>query len=212
MKKPEWFGKYPVMPIINQVSPDESLMIAEALLVGGVRIMEITLRSDEAQESLIAVRKEFPEIVLGAGSVVNPEQLEWIRGEGLDFAVAPGWSDECWQKANILNLPFIPGILTPTELIKAIDEGCLNPKIFPVEPVGGMSYLKSLLAPFRAVGLQCLPTGRILEEQVSEYLNDPQVAMVGGSWLTPPELIKAKDISTITKLAKSSLLFANEKR
>lgn len=184
-------------------------MIAEALLVGGVEIMEITLRSDKAKESLVAVRKNFPEIVLGAGSVLNPEQLEWIRGEGLDFAVAPCWSDECWQKANTLNLTFIPGILTPSELIKAIDAGCLNPKIFPVEPVGGISYVKSLLAPFRAIGLQCLPTGGILKEQVPEYLNDPQVAMVGGSWLTPTELIKAKDISAITKLAKCSLLFAN---
>ena len=133
------------MPIINQVLPEDSLLVAEALLVGGVEIMEITLRSDKAKESLVAVRKKFPEIVLGAGSVVNPEQLEWIQGEGLDFAVAPGWSDECWQKANTLNLTFIPGILTPSELIKAIDAGCLNPKIFPVEPVGGISYVKSLL-------------------------------------------------------------------
>lgn len=197
------------MPIINQVLPDDSLLVAEALLVGGVEIMEITLRSDKAKESLVTVRKKFPEIVLGAGSVVNPEQLEWIQGEGLDFAVAPGWSDECWQKANTLNLPFIPGILTPSELIKAIDSGCLNPKIFPVEPIGGISYVKSLLAPFRAIGLQCMPTGGIVKEKVSEYLTDPQIAMVGGSWLTPPELIKAKDIPAITKLAKSSLLFAN---
>lgn len=197
------------MPIINQVLPDDSLLVAEALLVGGVEIMEITLRSDKAKESLVAVRKKFPEIVLGAGSVVNPEQLEWIQGEGLDFAVAPGWSDECWQKANTLNLPFIPGILTPSELIKAIDSGCLNPKIFPVEPIGGISYVKSLLAPFRAIGLQCMPTGGIVKEKVSEYLTDPQIAMVGGSWLTPPELIKTKDIPAITKLAKSSLLFAN---
>ena len=197
------------MPIINQVLPDDSLLVAEALLMGGVEIMEITLRSDKAKESLVAVRKKFPEIVLGAGSVVNPEQLEWIQGEGLDFAVAPGWSDECWQKANTLNLPFIPGILTPSELIKAIDSGCLNPKIFPVEPIGGISYVNSLLAPFRAIGLQCMPTGGIVKEKVSEYLTDPQIAMVGGSWLTPPELIKAKDIPAITKLAKSSLLFAN---
>ena len=197
------------MPIINQVLPYDSLLVAEALLVGGVEIMEITLRSDKAKESLVAVRKKFPEIVLGAGSVVNPEQLEWIQGEGLDFAVAPGWSDECWQKANTLNLPFIPGILTPSELIKAIDSGCLNPKIFPVEPIGGISYVKSLLAPFRAIGLQCMPTGGIVKEKVSEYLTDPQIAMVGGSWLTPPELIKTKDIPAITKLAKSSLLFAN---
>ena len=197
------------MPIINQVLPDDSLLVAEALLIGGVEIMEITLRSDKAKESLVAVRKKFPKIVLGAGSVVNPEQLEWIQGEGLDFAVAPGWSDECWQKANTLNLPFIPGILTPSELIKAIDSGCLNPKIFPVEPIGGISYVKSLLAPFRAIGLQCMPTGGIVKEKVSEYLTDPQIAMVGGSWLTPPELIKAKDIPAITKLAKSSLLFAN---
>ena len=102
MKPPEWLGKYPVLPIINQVTPDEALLIADALTVGGVKIMEITLRTDKAKDALLAVRKHFPKLILGAGSVMNQEQMNWIKGEGFNFAVSPGWSDLCWQKATSL--------------------------------------------------------------------------------------------------------------
>ena len=199
------------MPIINQVLPEDSLLVAEALLVGGVEIMEITLRSDKAKESLVAVRKKFPEIVLGAGSVTSPEQMNWIKGEGLNFAVSPGWSDSCWQKATSLELPFFPGILTSTELMHALNSGCLNPKIFPIAPVGGVQYLKSLLAPFQKYSIKCLPTGGIGRNMVSNYLCDPQVGMVGGSWITPKDLVSKKDFAGITELAKSSLFLANNK-
>ena len=209
MKPPEWLGKYPVLPIINQATPDEALLIAGALMQGGVKIMEITLRSDLAKDSLIAVRREFPELIIGAGSVMNPEQIEWVKEEGLDFSVSPGWSDVCWQKANSLNLPLFPGIMTPTELMHAINSGCMNPKIFPIAPLGGIEFLQALLAPFRKTDLQCLPTGGIKQNQVSEYLSDPQVSMVGGSWIAPRKLVKQKYIAGITELAKSSLLLAN---
>ena len=209
MKPPDWLGKYPVLPIINQVKPDEALLIAEALTIGGLKIMEITLRTDEAKDALLAVRKHFPKLILGAGSVLNPEQINWIKGEGLNFAVSPGWSDSCWQKATSMNLPFFPGILTPTELMHAIDSGCLNPKIFPIVPAGGAQYLKSLLAPFRKCSIKCLPTGGIKPNMVPNYLNDPDVSMVGGSWITPEDLVSKKDFVGITELAKSSLLLAN---
>ena len=211
MKPPNWLGKYPVLPIINQVTPDEALLIAEALSVGGVKIMEITLRTDKAKDSLLAVRKHFPELVLGAGSVMNPEQMNWIKGEGFNFAVSPGWSDLCWQKATSLELPFFPGILTPTELMHALNSGCLNPKIFPIAPVGGVQYLKSLLAPFRKYSIKCLPTGGIGRNMVPNYLSDPHVSMVGGSWITSEDLVSKKDFAGITELAKSSLFLANNK-
>lgn len=209
MKLPEWLGKYPVLPIINKAMPDEALFIAEALMAGGVEIMEITLRTDEAKNSLRSVRKHFPELILGAGSVINTKQLDWVQGEGLDFAVAPGWSDQCWQKATNLNLPFFPGVLSPSELMHAINAGCRSPKVFPIGPMGGIEYLQALMAPFRRAELTCIPTGGIQQNQVSDYLFDPQVSMVGGSWLTPKDLINQKNFAGITKLAKSSLLLAN---
>ena len=209
MKPPEWLGKYPVLPIINQAMPDEVLSIAEALIEGGVEIMEITLRTDKAKDCLVAVRKEFPKLILGAGSVINPEQVNWIKEKELDFAVSPGWSDVCWQKAEDLNLPFFPGVLTPSELMHAVNSGCLNPKIFPIDPVGGIKYLQAMLAPFRSTNLTCIPTGGIQLHQVSDYLNDPQVSIVGGSWITPKELVAKKDFARITELAKTSLLLAN---
>ena len=96
-----------MLPIINQVTPDEALLIAEALTVGGVKIMEITLRTDKAKDSLLAVRKHFPELVLGAGSVMNQEQMNWIKGEGLNFAVSPGWSDFVLAKSNFTGIAFL---------------------------------------------------------------------------------------------------------
>ena len=209
MKPPEWLGKYPVLPIINRAKPDEALLIAEALIKGGLEIMEITLRTEEAMGSLCAVRKEFPKLILGAGSVITPYQLDWIKGEGLDFAVSPGWSDLCWKKASSFNLPFFPGVLTPTELMHAINEGCLHPKVFPIGPMGGIDYFRALLAPFREQKIQCVPTGGIKQHQVFDYVRNPHVSMVGGSWITPKEMVNQKDFEGITELAKSSLLLAN---
>lgn len=212
MEPPNWLGNYPVLPIINHTTPYQALHIAEALLQGGVEIMEITLRTEAAKDSLLAIRKEFPNLLLGVGSVMTVEQIQWIHDEGMQFAVSPGWSDKCWQKAVSLNLSFFPGILTPSELMHAIDAGCLCPKIFPIGPAGGVKYLSTLLAPFRKIKLQCIPTGGIAQKMVSEFLLDPQVTMVGGSWLTPKGIIEKKDFSGITELAKSSLMFANNRR
>jgi len=202
-------GAFPVLPIISGVSSNDALFVAEALIEGGVEIMEITLRSAESQESLSILRKEFPDLTLGAGSIIHVEQLNWAAGEGLDFAVSPAWNDLIWERSEKISIPLIPGILTPSELLHAINAGCLHPKIFPIEPAGGLPYLQSLLAPFQHTSIQCLPTGGIKKEQVQKYLNFNQVLTVGGSWITPPEMISAKNSKGITELAKSSIMIAN---
>jgi len=206
---PEHLEKFPVLPILNHASPDEALVVAEALLTGGVKIMEITLRTDLATDALIQVRREFPKLFLGVGSITSEEQLDWAVNEGINFGVSPAWSDSLWERSLEIKLPFIPGILTPTELLKASYAGCYHLKIFPIEPVGGISYLNSLIAPFRGSKIKYLPTGGISKDVVSQYLRVPEVMTVGGSWLTPKKLVLKKDRSAITKLAKSSLLLAN---
>ena len=212
MHHPLWLQKYPVLPIINQATPDEALSIAEALLEGGIDVMEVTLRTAQAKEALQVVRKKFPEITLGVGSILSTEQVNWAAAEGMNFGVSPVWNEDLWALSLDLEISFFPGVLTPSELSRAIDAGCLHPKIFPIEPTGGVAYLKALLAPFGNTNLYCLPTGGIGKEKVLEYLKIPQVSTVGGSWITPQSLISSKDTKGMTELAKSSLLLANTSR
>ena len=212
MHHPLWLQKYPVLPIINQATPDQALSIAEALLEGGIDVMEVTLRTTQAKETLQVVRKKFPEITLGVGSILSKEQLNWAAAEGMNFGVSPVWNEDLWALSLDLEISFFPGVLTPSELSRAIDAGCLHPKIFPIEPTGGVAYLKALLAPFGNTNLYCLPTGGIGKEKVTEYLIIPQVSTVGGSWITPQSLISSKDTKGMTELAKSSLLLANTSR
>ena len=212
MHHPLWLRKYPVLPIINQATPDQALSIAEALLEGGIDVMEVTLRTAQAKEALQVVRKKFPEITLGVGSILSTEQVNWAAAEGMNFGVSPVWNEDLWALSLDLEISFFPGVLTPSELSRAIDAGCLHPKIFPIEPTGGVAYLKALLAPFGNTNLYCLPTGGIGKEKVTEYLTIPQVSTVGGSWITPQSLISSKDTKGMTELAKSSLLLANTSR
>ena len=174
--------------------------------------MEVTLRTAQAKEALQVVRKKFPEITLGVGSILSTEQVNWAAAEGMNFGVSPVWNEDLWALSLDLEISFFPGVLTPSELSRAIDAGCLHPKIFPIEPTGGVAYLKALLAPFGNTNLYCLPTGGIGKEKVLEYLTIPQVSTVGGSWITPQSLISSKDTKGMTELAKSSLLLANTSR
>jgi 2-dehydro-3-deoxyphosphogluconate aldolase/(4S)-4-hydroxy-2-oxoglutarate aldolase len=202
--------KHPVLPILNLGDRDSALRVTEALLNGGISSFEITLRSPEAMDTLQTVRKEFPDLTLGAGTILDKEQLSQVKDCGIDFGVSPGWSDELWEHSQELELPFFPGILTPTELTHAHRSGCHALKVFPIEPVGGISYLKSLIAPFRSLGIRYLPTGGLDRSKVAPYLLDDAVVTVGGSWLTPKDLIDKKEFGKITELAIASLSLGNQ--
>lgn len=200
----------PVLPILNLADRDSALRITEALVKGGINAFEITLRSPEALDALQTVRKEFPDLTLGAGTILDKEQLSQVKDGGIDFGVSPGWSDELWEHSQELELPFFPGIVTPTELTHAHRSGCHVLKVFPIEPAGGIAYLKSLIAPFRALGIRYLPTGGIDRSKVAPYLFDDAVVTVGGSWLTPKDLIDKKEFGKITELAIASLSLGNQ--
>ena len=202
-------GRQPVLPILNFADRDSALRITEALVIGGINTFEITLRSPEALDALQTVRKEFLDLTLGAGTILDKEQLSQVKDGGIDFGVSPGWSDELWEHSQELELPFFPGIVTPTELTHAHRSGCRALKVFPIEPAGGIAYLKSLIAPFRALGIRYLPTGGIDRSKVVPYLLDDAVVTVGGSWLTPKDLIDKKEFGKITELAIASLSLGN---
>ena len=202
MKHHQLFKNYPVLPIINQATAEEALVIAEAFLEADLYLMEMTLRTETAKKALLEVRKKFPNFILGTGSILSKDQMQWAFDAGMDFTVSPAWSDSLWDMSQKLKIPFFPGILSPSELLKSIEAGCLHPKIFPID-------LKSLLAPFQNAEITCLPTGGIGKEKVSQYLVLPEVQIVGGSWITPQTYINNKDAKKITELAKASLLLAN---
>ena len=203
-------GRQPVLPILNLADRDSALRITEALVKGGINAFEITLRSPEAMDALQTVRKEFPDLTLGAGTILDKEQLSQVKDGGIDFGVSPGWSDGLWEHSQELELLFFPGIVTPTELTHAHRSGCHVLKVFPIEPAGGIAYLKSLIAPFRALGIRYLPTGGIDRSKVAPYLLDDAVVTVGGSWLTPKDLIDKKEFGKITELAIASLSLGNQ--
>ena len=209
MTIPNQIGQFPVLPILNEADQKTALRVAEALTKGGISAFEITLRNSDALGSLQAVRKEFPSLTLGAGTILEKEQISQVRDLGVDFGVCPGWDNELWVHSQELNFPLIPGILTPTELALACQFGCRTLKVFPIEPAGGIAYLKSLIAPFCSLGVKYLPTGGIGREQVAAYLKEDAVLAVGGSWLTPKSLIEKKDFQEITELAIASLSLAN---
>ena len=203
-------GRQPVLPILNFADRDSALRIAEALVNGGISAFEITLRSPEAMDALQTVRKTFPDLALGAGTILEKEQLSQVKDCGIDFGVSPGWSDELWVHSQELELPVFPGILTPTELTRAVHSGCRTLKVFPIEPAGGIAYLKSLIAPFHSLDLNYLPTGGINREKVEDYLAEDSVLTVGGSWITPRDLIEKKEFGKITELAIASLSLGNQ--
>ncbi len=200
-------GKSPVLPILNLTNSETALRTADALAAGGIEIMEVTLRNNDALPSLEAIRKEFPHFTLGAGTILKTEQLERVQNIGVDFGVSPGWDKKLWKEATERNFFLIPGILTPTELNSVSQFDCPLIKVFPIQPAGGYSYLKALLAPFRPLGRKFIPTGGITTDLVSHYLSDPDVLSVGGSWITPPHLLKNLQFQKITELAKTALSF-----
>lgn len=202
-------GGQPVLPILNLPDGDSALRVAEALVAGGIKVFEITLRNPEALQALQAVREEFPDLTLGAGTLIEKEQIARVKDMGIDFGVSPGWSEELWAFSLEVNLPLFPGILTPTELLSAHQAGCRALKVFPIEPVGGISYLQSLIAPFRPLGIRYLPTGGIGRDKVASYLHDEAVLTVGGSWLTPVNSIENKDFAKITGLAIEAFSLSN---
>ena len=201
-------GKSPVLPILNLVDIQQALRAAEALANGGIETIEITLRNKKALTVLQEIRKEFPHFTLGAGTILREEQIKQILDIGVDFGVAPGWNESVWEKAQLNKFMLIPGIITPTELNNAHQKGCTTLKIFPIESVGGYPYMHALLAPFRNLGIKYIPTGGIKEKAVPSYLADPDVLTVGGSWLTPANLLENSQFVEITKLAMKAVSLA----
>jgi len=196
----------PVLPVIALDRLEQALPLAEALLKGGVPSLEITLRTPVALEAIRAIRQAFPQAHVGAGTVTTPEALRQAGDAGAVFAVSPGLTRPLLEAAAAGSLPLLPGVMTPTEVMTAVDAGFRILKLFPASQAGGIAMLKALAGPFRNV-LFC-PTGGITAESAPAYLSQPNVVCIGGSWLTPRTLLDAGDWKTITGLARQAVALA----
>ncbi|MCH5336945.1 MAG: bifunctional 4-hydroxy-2-oxoglutarate aldolase/2-dehydro-3-deoxy-phosphogluconate aldolase [Campylobacter sp.] len=192
-----------IIPVITIDDAKNSVELAKALMKGGINILEITLRTKAALEAIKLISKELPNVTIGAGTVLNAKQLEVAKKAGAKFAISPGFNAIFAKEALNIKLPLIPGIATAGELMLALEFGFNDVKFFPAQCVGGVKMLKSLNAPFNEV--KFCPTGGISLDNMNEYLKLENVLCVGGSWLSPKELIQEKKWSDITKIAQKSL-------
>lgn len=196
----------PVMPVIALDRLEQALPLAEALLEGGIFTLEITLRTPVALEAIRRIRQAFPQAHVGAGTVTTPEALRQVTEAGASFAVSPGLTRPLIEAAAAGTLPLLPGVMTPTEVMTAVDAGFRFLKLFPAEQAGGLAMLKALAGPFN--GLRFCPTGGIGPESAPAYLSQPNVICVGGSWLTPKALVDAGDWKAVMRLARQAAALA----
>lgn len=176
--------------------------VANALLAGGVDMIELTLRTPAALDAAKAIKKEVPNMTLGFGTVLTTDQVKAVIDVGADFAVSPGCNPRIIAEAQKQGLPFAPGIMTPTDIEMAVELGCRLLKFFPAETSGGMKHLTSMSAPYQYLGLSFVPLGGVNINNAQSYLESPLISAVGGSWLAKRPLIQAENWSAITKNSK----------
>lgn len=176
--------------------------LTKALLVGGVDIIELTLRTPVAMDAARIILNEVPEAVVGLGTAITVAQIEQAAALGVDFAVSPGCNSKILDAAKANGLSFAPGIMTPTDIEIALEYECELFKFFPAETSGGIKHLSSMAAPYKHLGIQFFPLGGLSMENASSYLNSPLIAAIGGSWIAKPAMIHAENWQGITENAK----------
>jgi 2-dehydro-3-deoxyphosphogluconate aldolase/(4S)-4-hydroxy-2-oxoglutarate aldolase len=194
-----------VIPVIALDNAADAVPLCRALAAGGLQVAEITFRTAAAREALSLVAGEFPDFALGAGTVTRVEEVEAAKSAGAQFAVAPGFNPTIVRKAHELDLPFFPGVCTPSDIEAALECGCEILKFFPAEQCGGLKMIQALYGPYKHRGVRFVPTGGVDADNLAEYLAHPAVIAVGGSWLVAAPLIKAKSWDEITRLTREAL-------
>ncbi|MGI9434703.1 MAG: bifunctional 4-hydroxy-2-oxoglutarate aldolase/2-dehydro-3-deoxy-phosphogluconate aldolase [Geminicoccaceae bacterium] len=198
----------PVIPVLTIETVEIALPLARALVKGGLPLLEITLRTQKALDVIEAVAAEVEHAVVGAGTVLNANQLDQATKRGAKFAVSPGVSDQLLSAAADNPVPLLPGTATASDVMRLLDSGYCFMKFFPAEPAGGRAYLKALSAPLQAA--KFCPTGGIGIENAQDYLSLPNVICIGGSWVAPADAIQAADWPRIETLARQAASLESE--
>ena len=194
--------------VIDRV--EDAVFVARALIGGGVSAMELTLRTPAAIDALRAIKRDVPEMLAGAGTVITPAQVGQVLEAGAGFAVSAGTNRRVVEEAGRLGLPFAPGIATPSDIEQALEFGCRLLKFFPAEAGGGLAYLKSMAAPYAHLGLKFIPLGGLDAGNMKSYLREPIVQGIGGSWLAPRELIRVRNWDAIRRNAAAAAAVVRE--
>jgi len=197
-----------IVPVIVLDHEEQAEPLAEALLKAGLDIMEITFRTAAAEASIRRIAKRFPEILLGAGTVLGVDQLKRAAEAGASYALAPGLNEAVVNAAAKAGILMFPGVMTPSEVEKALSLNCKILKYFPAEAAGGVTMLKALEGPYVHTGVKFLPTGGIGLNNMRTYLERPSVAAIGGSWIVEKKMIVAKDWKSIEQLTREALALA----
>jgi len=191
-----------VLPVIVITDVAQAVPLAEALMAGGIDAMEITLRHVAGLPAIEAVARSVPGMQVGAGTVTRVQEVAMVCNAGASFALSPGFTDALLDEAQAASLPFVPGVMSPGEVMRARERGIGLMKLFPAEQAGGIGMLKALAGPLGDV--RFCPTGGVSPANMAAFLQQPNVAMVGGSWLTPREALEACDWARITRLAQEA--------
>lgn len=198
---------YPVLPVLVLEDPEQALPLAEALLRGGLAVLELTLRTPQAVESLWRIRQQLPEVVVGAGTVLDAQQARQAQQAGAAFVVSPGFSPQMAQTTRELDMPWLPGVQTASEVMQAREAGLRQLKLFPAA-TAGLALLDNFAGPFPDVSF--CPTGGIGPDNLATYLQRRNVSCCGGSWLAPRALVEARDWAGITALAREAVAIAGQ--
>ena len=195
-----------VLPVVVVTRVEQAVPLAQALLDGGVDVMEITLRHAAGLPALEAVSRVVPSMCVAAGTVTRAQQMREVQHAGARFALSPGMTESLVQAAQACQLPFIPGVMTPGEVMQAQEWGFHLVKLFPAAQAGGLSMLKALAAPLAEMAF--CPTGGVSSTNLLDFLALPNVPLVGGTWLTPLPLVERGDWPAITRLAREATQLA----
>ncbi len=193
----------PIVPVVVIENIKDAVPLAQSLVEGGIHIIEVTLRSSCALEAIELIAKNVPKMRVGAGTILNPTQLEQAQNRGAEFLISPGLTIKLLEYAKKKDMPLIPGVSSSSEVMQALELGYSALKFFPAEYCGGVKLLNAFNGPFKEV--KFCPTGGISADNMHSYLNLENVLCVGGSWLTPKNLIQNKEWDKITEICKRSL-------
>jgi len=198
----ELAGHGPVIPVIVLDRVDDAVPLARALVAGGVRVLEVTLRTPAALAAIEAIARGVPDAIVGAGTLRSAADARAARDAGSAFGVSPGYTAAVGAACREIGLPLLPGVATASEVMAAQADGLSFLKFFPATAAGGLPLLKALAGPFPDVAF--CPTGGITPETAPQFLALPNVRVCGGSWLTPPAAVAAGDWARITQLARAA--------
>ncbi len=204
------FKKIGIIPVVVLDDAKDALPLAKALCEGGLPCAEVTFRTAAAEESIRVMSSAFPEMLVGAGTVLTTEQVDRAVAAGAKFIVSPGFNPKVVKYCQEKNIPITPGIQTPTEIEAALELGLTTVKFFPAEPAGGLKMIKAVAAPY--VNVSFMPTGGISEKNVREYLAYDRIVACGGSWMVKKDLVANGEFDKIRDMVAEAAAIVKEMR